>query len=324
MITRFFALLLISIVMISCRGQISDKPPIHPQQNMHDQERFNAQQENPFFENNMAMRAPVEGTVARGLLRHDVALYEGQDEDGNYITENPMELSRDFLNRGRQMYDIYCAMCHGGTGDGQGIIMTGDYGYVPAPTFHRSTSYEMPEGELYSAIANGIRNMPAYNTQIKVEDRWAIVAYIRALQESQNVPESEMDRYDVDLADLRQIYQEEREREEALAAARAVGADETVSAERGERLYVQNACNACHSTDGRDLVGPTFAGLYGSERNFTDGTSQIADEDYIIESIVEPEVLIVEGYDNVMAAYTHLSQSELESLVEFIRSLSDN
>lgn len=324
MITRFFALLLISIVMISCRGQLSDKPPIHPQQNMHDQERFNAQQENPFFENNMAMRPPVEGTVARGLLRHDVALFEGQDEDGNYITENPMELNRDFLNRGRQMYDIYCAMCHGGTGDGQGIIMTGDYGYVPAPTFHRSASYEMPEGELYSAIANGIRNMPAYNTQIKVEDRWAIVAYIRALQESQNVRETEMDRYDVDLAELRQIYTEEREREEALAAARAVGADETVSVERGERLYVQNACNACHSTDGTDLVGPTFAGLYGSERNFTDGTSQIADEDYIIESIVEPEVLIVEGYDNVMAAYTHLSQSELESLVEFIRSLSDN
>lgn len=324
MIFRISALLLISMVMLSCRGQLSDKPPVQPQQNMLDQERFNAMQENPFFEDRRAMREPVEGTVARGQLRHDDALYEGVDEDGEYISENPMDLTRSFLYRGKQQYEIYCQACHGGTGDGQGIIITGQYGYVPAPTFHREDSYNMPDGEIYSAIANGVRNMPAYNTQIKVEDRWAIVAYVRALQASQNVPEAEMEQYDVDLAELQQIYQDERERAEALAEARAAGADDEVSAERGERLYVQNACNACHSTDGTDLVGPTFAGLYGAEREFTDGTSQVADEDYIIESIVEPGALIVEGYDNVMAAYTHLSESELQSLVEFIRSLSDN
>jgi mono/diheme cytochrome c family protein len=324
MIFRISALLLISMVMLSCRGQLSDKPPVQPQQNMLDQERFNAMQENPFFEDRRAMREPVEGTVARGQLRHDDAFYEGVDEDGEYISENPMDLTRSFLYRGKQQYEIYCQACHGGTGDGEGIIITGQFGYVPAPTFHREDSYNMPDGEIYSAIANGVRNMPAYNTQIKVEDRWAIVAYVRALQASQNVPEAEMEQYDVDLAELQQIYQDERERAEALAEARAAGADDEVSAERGERLYVQNACNACHSTDGTDLVGPTFAGLYGAEREFTDGTSQVADEDYIIESIVEPGVLIVEGYDNVMAAYTHLSDSELQSLVEFIRSLSDN
>jgi mono/diheme cytochrome c family protein len=323
-ITRICILLLISIVMMSCRGQKSEKPPIHPQQNMMNQERFNAQQVNPFFEDGRSMREPVEGTISRGNLRHDTVLYQGVDDNGNYVNENPLEITRDLLNRGRVAYDIYCQMCHGGTGDGRGIIMTGNYGYVPAPTFHRTDSYNMPDGEFYSAIANGIRNMPAYNTQIKVEDRWAIVAYIRALQKSQNVPESEMGRFDVDLAQLQEEDIERRAREAALAEARAVRGDDEVSVERGERLYVQNACAACHSTDGASLVGPTFKDLYGAERNFTDGTSAIADEDYLIESIVEPGALIVEGYDNVMVAYDFLSESELQSLVEFIRSLSDN
>jgi mono/diheme cytochrome c family protein len=323
-ITRICILLLISIVMMSCRGQKSDKPPIHPQQNMDEQQRFNAQQVNPFFEDGRSMREPVQGTIARGNLRHDTVLFEGVDSNGEYVTENPMELTRDFLYRGKERYDIFCQACHGGTGDGQGIIMTGGYGYVPAPTFHREASYDMPEGELYSAIANGIRNMPAYNTQIKVEDRWAIVAYIRALQKSQNVPESEMDRFDVDLAQLMEDDQARRAREEALAEARAVRGDDEVTVERGERLYIQNACQACHSLDGRSLVGPTFTGLYGSERNFTDGTSAIADEDYLYESIVEPGAKIVEGYDNVMVAYDFLSESELQSLIEFIKSHSDN
>ncbi len=320
---KLLALLLVSVVMMSCRGQKTDKPPIRHHFNMNFQERFNAQQENQFFEDGMAMRMPVEGTVARGMLRHDTVLFEGVDDSGEYVDEIPFELTREFLNRGRERYDVYCQMCHGGTGDGQGIIMTGGYGYVPAPTFHSESSRNMPDGEFYSAIANGIRNMPAYATQINVEDRWAIVAYVRALQASQNVRESEMDRFDVDLAELRNLYEQEQARLEAIAAARAAGASDEVTAERGERLYIQNACQACHSLDGRDGVGPTFAGLYGAERNFTDGTSAIADEDYLIESILEPEVLIVEGYDNVMVPYTHLNESELQSLVEFIRSLSD-
>jgi len=320
---KLLALLLVSVAMMSCRGQKSDKPPIRHHFNMNFQERFNAQQENQFFEDGMAMRMPVEGTVARGNLRHDTVLFEGVDETGEFVDEIPFEMTREFLNRGRERYDVYCQMCHGGTGDGQGIIMTGGYGYVPAPTFHSDNSRNMPEGEIYDAIANGIRNMPAYASQINVEDRWAIVAYVRALQASQNVREIDMERYDVDLAELRDLYEQEQARLEALAAARAAGGSGEVSADRGERLYIQNACQACHSVDGRDGVGPTFAGLYGAERNFTDGTSAVADEDYLIESILEPEVLIVEGYDNVMVPYTHLNESELQSLVEFIRSLSD-
>jgi mono/diheme cytochrome c family protein len=317
------AVLLASLTLVSCRGQLSEKPPIHPNQNMDFQERFNAQQSNPFFEDGRSMRTPVEGTVSRGNLRLDLAKYEGVTENGNFVDSNPMELTRDMLNRGKARYDIFCTMCHGGTGDGQGIIMTGQYGYVPAPSFHDERIRNMPEGELYSAIAKGVRSMPAYASQIPVEDRWAIVAYVRALQRSQNVQESEMTRFDVSLSELQQAHEEEVRRREELAAIRAAGAGDP-TAERGERLYIQNGCMGCHSVDGSSLVGPSMLGLYGSTREFTDGTSAVADEEYIRESIVDPAAKIVVGYDNVMVSYDFLSSGDIESLILYIKSLSDN
>ena len=205
--SRIASLLFISLLLMSCRGQLSEKPPISPQQNMQFQDRFNAQEKNEFFENNMSMRPPVEGTIARGELRQNSVLYEGRDENGEFVTEIPFEVTRSFLYRGKERYDIFCTPCHGAIGDGQGIIMTGQYGYVPAPSYHRQASYDMPDGQFYSAIAEGIRSMPAYNTQIKVEDRWAIVAYIRALQRSQNVPREEIEEYDIDLAQLQTEYE---------------------------------------------------------------------------------------------------------------------
>lgn len=324
-ISHIASLVLLSLMLMACRGQKSEKPPISPQQNMQFQERFNAQQENPFFANNMSMRPPVEGTVAKGKLRQNSALYEGRNENGEFVTENPLEVTRSFLYRGQERYDIFCTPCHGAVGDGQGIIMTGQYGYVPAPSFHREGSYDMTEGQFYSAIAEGIRSMPAYNTQIKVEDRWAIVAYIRALQRSQNVPADEIREFDIDLAQLETEHQADMERQQALADAQSEArGEEEISAERGERLYTANACQTCHSLDGTRLVGPSFAGLYGAERNFEDGTSAVADDDYLIESITNPSVKIVEGYDDVMAQYTYLSDGELQSLVEFIKAQSDN
>lgn len=323
--SHFASMLFLSVLLMGCRGQISEKPPVSPQQNMQFQERFNAQEENPFFANNMSMRPPVDGTIARGKMRQDSELYEGRDENEEFVTENPLEVTRSFLYRGKERYDIYCAPCHGEAGDGQGIIMTGEYGYVPAPSFHRDASYDMPDGQFYSAITEGIRSMPAYNTQIKVEDRWAIVSYIRALQRSQNVPESEINEFDIDLASLEEEFLEEQQREEEMAEAeQGSDSEEEVSAERGERLYTANACQTCHSLDGSRLVGPSFAGLFGSERQFEDGSSATADEDYIIESITNPGAKVVEGYDNAMAQYDYLSEGELQSLVEFIKAQSDN
>lgn len=287
------------------------------------QNRYNAQETNSFFENNMAMRPPVEGTIARGQLKNDRAYYEGLDENGELVDEIPMEVTRDFIYRGKERFEIYCQVCHGGQGDGQGVIMTGQYGYVPAPSFHTENIRQMPDGHFFSAITNGIRNMPSYATQIKVEDRWAIVAYIRALQLSKNVPESEMEQFDVDLTQLQAEYQAEQEKQAALDEERAAGGNDEVSAERGEQLYAQNACQTCHSTDGTRLVGPSFQNLFGHEVTLSDGSTVTADEDYIRQSIQDPSSQIVEGFGNVMVSFDYLSDSEVQSLIEFIKTLSD-
>ncbi|HMB98425.1 MAG TPA: c-type cytochrome [Balneolaceae bacterium] len=320
-----YLLLLASVLFMSCRGQKSEKPPVHPNLNMDFQNRFNAQEENEFFADNRAMRPPVEGTVARGLLKEDVEYYEGLNPDSSFVEDIPMEVTGSFIYRGQDRYDIYCSVCHGGTGDGRGIIMTGDYGYVPAPSFHSNRLREVPDGEIYSAIANGIRNMPSYATQIPVEDRWAIVSYVRALQRSQYIPEDQMQQFDVDLADLMQRYEEEQQalaQEREAAAAADAGAE--VSASRGESLYTQYACNTCHSLDGSRLVGPSFQNLFGNDRPLEDGSVVTADEDYIYESITEPSAKVAEGYPNVMQPYDYLSESELQSLIEFIKAQSDN
>ncbi len=318
------ALMLIAVTLVSCRGQLSDKPPVHPQQNMYFQERFNAQQENPFFDDNRSMRPPVAGTVARGALRENIELYEGIDEDGDFVDEFPVDVTRDLLYRGQDRYDIFCTMCHGGTGDGQGIIMTGQYGYVPAPSFHDARVRELPLGEIYSAIYNGVRTMPSYRSQIPVEDRWAIVAYVRALQQSQNIDEETIREFDVDIAALQEAHIQEQERLAALEEERAV-ADEPgeVSADLGRQLFTQNGCQACHSIDGSPMIGPTMAGLYGSEVELDDGSTVTADEEYLYESITDPGASVTAGYANVMPAFAHLSDDEINSLIEYIKSLED-
>jgi mono/diheme cytochrome c family protein len=90
------------------------------------------------------------------------------------------------MERGQDRYEVFCQMCHGLSGDGLGIIMTGGYGYTPAPTFHDDRLRNETDGYLYEVITNGVRNMPGYGYQIPVADRWAIVAYVRALQLSQD------------------------------------------------------------------------------------------------------------------------------------------
>jgi len=320
-----YIMLFASIGLMACRGQKSEKPPVHIIQNMDFQNRFNAQEENSFFADNRTMRQPVEGTVARGLLKEDVAYHEGLNADGSFVENIPVSISESFIYRGQDRYDIYCSVCHGGTGNGRGIIMTGEYGYVPAPTFHSDRLREVPDGEIYSAIANGIRNMPSYGSQISVEDRWAIVSYVRALQRSQFVPEDQMQQFNVDLADLMLKYEEEQQAlaEEQEAEAQADEGAE-VSAERGESLYTKYACNTCHSIDGSRLVGPSFQGLHGTDRPLEDGSEVTADEDYLYESITEPSVKVAEGYPNVMQPFDYLSESELQSLIEFIKEQSDN
>ncbi len=195
-----FGLLVAAMVMTGCRGALSDKPPVHPNLNMDFQEKFQAQEANDFFEDGRAMRPPVPGTVARGFLRDDSRFYYGRDETGAYVDVIPVnargEELRAVIERGRDRYGIYCSVCHGDAGDGQGIIMVGNegrgYGYVPAPTFYSDLLASQPDGYFYDVITNGVRNMPGYAQQIPVADRWAIVSYIRALQSSQRAIEGEI------------------------------------------------------------------------------------------------------------------------------------
>lgn len=185
-----------AVLIVGCQGMPSEKPPIHPNPNMDWQERFNAQQPNPFFEDGRSDRLPVSGTVARGQLMTDTEYYHGVTDQGRYVDRIPVQLTREFVERGQQRYDIFCSMCHGGTGAGDGIII--NYGYVRPPAFTEDRVVDMPDGELYSAIVNGVRTMPSYRHQIPVEDRWAIVAYIRALQKSQHATQGDLEKLGVD------------------------------------------------------------------------------------------------------------------------------
>ena len=193
--TLLFLLLAAVPVVAGCRGAVSDAPPVHLNRNMDYQEKFEAQEANPFFADGRAMREPVPGTVARGFLKDDAAFWTGRTESGAWASM-PIELDMQVMERGRDRYDIYCSVCHGLAGDGQGIIMTGKYGYVPAPTYHSELLRAREDGYFFDVISYGIRSMPGYGQQIPVADRWAIVAYVRALQRSQyasvsDVPENQ-------------------------------------------------------------------------------------------------------------------------------------
>ena len=182
---RFLLAAVLVTVSTGCRGTLSDEPPIHINPNMDWQEKLDPQEQFDFFEDGRAMRPPVPGTVARGFLKEDTQFFFGRTADGSFVAANPVSITPEFMERGRDRYEVFCSMCHGSAGDGQGIITTGNYGYVPAPTYHSDMLRSVTDGYLFDVISNGVRSMPGYAQQIPVSDRWAITAYIRALQRSQ-------------------------------------------------------------------------------------------------------------------------------------------
>jgi mono/diheme cytochrome c family protein len=181
-----FALATLLLVLTAgCfRGTPSDKPPIHVIGDMDSQPKYKAQEENRFFADKAAMREPVPGTVPFGGLRADSAYYFGIDGKGGFVAENQAEVTPQLLERGRERFNIYCSPCHSRVGDGRGIIV--NRGYTPPPSFHTDRARNFPDGQIFEIIAHGVRTMPAYGDQIKAADRWAIIAYMRALQRSQN------------------------------------------------------------------------------------------------------------------------------------------
>lgn len=157
---------------------------------MDQQPKFKAQQANPLFADGRAMRPEVPGTVARGELAEDDALHRGK-ENGEWVREIPVPVTERLMKRGRERYDIFCAPCHGLGGDGDGIVSVRadalqEGTWIPPLSYHSGQLRERPAGHLFNTITNGIRSMPAHGPQIPVDDRWAIVAYLRALQRSRN------------------------------------------------------------------------------------------------------------------------------------------
>ena len=176
--------LLAFLFLFGCQGMPSKKPPIHLNPNMDNQEKFKPQESNPFFKNNMSMRTPVEGTVARGYLYDDSSFYYGKNNDGGFVSKasDVIDVDESFILRGKERYNIYCSVCHGYTGDGNGLVAQNDeYPLIPTSLFS-NTLDDKNDGYFFDVISNGVRNMPGYSHQIGIEDRWAIVSYIKALR----------------------------------------------------------------------------------------------------------------------------------------------
>jgi mono/diheme cytochrome c family protein len=151
---------------------------------MHDQPRFKPLAESDFYTDLRSARPPVEGTVARGQLHEDTYFYTGKigNNPGDYM---PFPVTGEVLARGRERYNIYCAPCHSRLGDGNGVIPSRGFPRKP-PSFATERLQKAPLGYLFDVTTNGFGIMSEYASQIPPDDRWRIVAYIRALQLSQN------------------------------------------------------------------------------------------------------------------------------------------
>lgn len=198
------------VAVLGFRGKTNANTPLYLLPDMDWQPRYDDQEASDFFADGRAMRKPPAGTVAYGgnnyaadagdiaqdgeFLRNDPAYFDGRGPDGAWVPENPvlarlggagLEAERlAFLERGQERYTINCAVCHGATGNGDGI--TSRYGMKGVANYHEPRLLSMPDGEIFNTITNGKGIMMAYGHQVKVRDRWAIVAYIRALQLSRN------------------------------------------------------------------------------------------------------------------------------------------
>jgi len=196
------------VQVMGVRGTPSERPPIIVISDMDFQPRYNAQASSPFFADRRAMRTPPAGTVPFGggdyecdagtprqnpdFLQDDDYYYRGKQGDA-WAVQNPLKVDVNLLRRGQDRYNIQCALCHGATGTGNGIMTR--YGMAGVASITDELHALMSDGEFYSIITNGKGRMMPYAPQIKVSDRWAIVAYMRALMRSQNaslsdVPES--------------------------------------------------------------------------------------------------------------------------------------
>ena len=151
-------------------------------QDMHDQPKYRPLAASDFFPDDKSARSVVKGTVARGQLNPDDRFSRGRVGQ-ELVTDIPVSVTRSSLERGRRRYEIFCGPCHGPLGDGEGMVVR--RGFRHPPSFHIDRMREASVGHYFDAISNGFGAMPSYASRIPVADRWAIIAYVRALQLSQ-------------------------------------------------------------------------------------------------------------------------------------------
>jgi mono/diheme cytochrome c family protein len=156
-------------------------------QDMHDQPKYKPLARSDFFADRRAARPFVAGTVARGRLREDEALETGRI-GGQPVDRLPVPVTAALLERGRNRYETFCVPCHGPAGQGDGLIV--QRGFKKPSSFHVDRLRQAPVGYFFDVISNGFGAMADYSAQVPVEDRWAVVAYLRALQLSQHAPVS--------------------------------------------------------------------------------------------------------------------------------------
>ncbi len=187
------------VSLMGLRGTVSERRPLIIVTDMVVQNRYEPQGESPFFKDGRVLRTPPAGTVPFGgadyesdagsprlnpdFLQEDDRYYRGKQGTA-WVTKIPVKLDLELLRRGQERYEIFCAPCHGATGSGNGVMT--QYGMVGVATITDAFHMRMPEGEYFDVISKGKGRMQGYGPQIKVADRWAIVAYIRALTRSQN------------------------------------------------------------------------------------------------------------------------------------------
>lgn len=198
-----FCLFTFAFFLSSCRRDMQDQPKVI------------AYRENPFYRNGVSAKPPVEGTVPRGYLRADREFYLGKkantgQQSGPVLTQSagsqppgapgsstsaalypddvetfPFPITKDDLNRGQERYEIFCSVCHGATGYGDGMIARRGFNRPAPASYHQDRLRQAPVGHFFDVMTNGWGAMPSYASQIPVEDRWRIIAYVRALQLSQ-------------------------------------------------------------------------------------------------------------------------------------------
>jgi mono/diheme cytochrome c family protein len=168
---------------------------------MFDSERYNPESYSTFFADHRTMRTPVEGTISREFFESDSESSTGLMADKSEYTMTVPQLvigkaggMEKLVARGQERFAIYCAPCHGLTGDGKGIVVCKrdkasdpceSRGFPPLPSYEDPRIRQMPDGQLFATISHGVRSMPSYAAQIPTTDRWAIVSYVRALELSQ-------------------------------------------------------------------------------------------------------------------------------------------